>query len=146
MTKRASVGWIYFVVVICTLLLRIASSLDIYSVLGIADSDAFFSCVVQIAIFAFLSVFLYSLGAKGRGENAKDIISDFGFKKISAKNWLFNNRHMRVRNRGVERYLVRLANGVAHDRFHPRFVRNGIFEHRRAFQRTVSGCGIAGRV
>ena len=74
--------------VICTLLLRIASSLDIYSVLGIADSDAFFSCVVQIAIFAFLSVFLYSLGAKGRGENAKDIISDFGFKKISAKNWL----------------------------------------------------------
>ena len=88
MTKRASVGWIYFVVVICTLLLRIASSLDIYSVLGIADSDAFFSCVVQIAIFAFLSVFLYSLGAKGRGENAKDIISDFGFKKISAKNWL----------------------------------------------------------
>ena len=88
MTKRASVGWIYFVVVICTLLLRIASSLDIYSVLGIADSDAFFSCVVQIAIFAFLSVFLYSFGAKGRGENAKDIISDFGFKKISAKNWL----------------------------------------------------------
>ena len=73
MTKRASVGWIYFVVVICTLLLRIASSLDIYSVLGIADSDAFFSCVVQIAIFAFLSVFLYSLGAKEREKTQRTL-------------------------------------------------------------------------
>lgn len=88
MTKRASVGWIYFIVVLCTLLLRIASSLDIYSALNIADSDAFFTCVVQIAIFAFLSLFLYSLGAKGRGERAKDVFSDFGFTKISAKNWL----------------------------------------------------------
>ena len=61
MTKRTSVGWIYFVVVLCTLLLRIASALDIYSTLNIKDSDAFFSCVVQIAIFAFISVFLYSL-------------------------------------------------------------------------------------
>ena len=88
MTKRASVGWIYFIVVLCTLLLRIASSLDIYYALNIADSDAFFTCVVQIAIFAFLSLFLYSLGAKGRGERAKDVFSDFGFTKISAKNWL----------------------------------------------------------
>lgn len=74
--------------VICTLLLRIASSLDIYSALNIADSDAFFSCVVQIAIFAFLSVFLYAFGAKSRGEKAKDVLSAFGFKKICAKNWL----------------------------------------------------------
>lgn len=88
MTKRSSVGWLYFVVVICTLLLRIASSLDIYSALNIADSDAFFSCVVQIAIFAFLSVFLYAFGAKSRGEKTKDVLSDFGFKKICAKNWL----------------------------------------------------------
>lgn len=88
MTKRTSVGWIYFVVVLCTLLLRIASALDIYSALNIKDSDAFFSCVVQIAIFAFISVFLYSLTAMRRGEKAKDVISDFGFKKISAKNWL----------------------------------------------------------
>ena len=88
MTKRASVGWIYFIVVICTLLLRIASSLDIYSALNIADSDAFFSCVVQIVVFGFLSVFLYSLGARSRGESAKDILCDFGFKKISAKCWL----------------------------------------------------------
>ncbi len=88
MTKRAGVGWIYFVVVICTLLLRIASALDIYSALNISDSDAFFSCMVQIVIFAFLSIFLYCLGAKSRGECAKDVLSDFGFKKMSAKNWL----------------------------------------------------------
>ncbi len=88
MTRRTSVGWIYFVVVICTLLLRIASSLDIYSALNIQDSDAFFTCVVQIAIFAFLSVFLYALGAKSRNESAKQVALDFGFKKISAKNWL----------------------------------------------------------
>lgn len=88
MTKRASVGWIYFVVVLCTLLLRIASASDIYSALNIEDSDAFFTCVVQIAIFAFLSVFLYSLGAKSRNESAKDVLSDFGFKKMSAKNWI----------------------------------------------------------
>ncbi len=88
MSKRRSVGVIYFVVIILTLLLRVASSLDIYSALGIDDSDVFFSCMVQICIFGVTSVFLYSLGAKSRGETARDVLSDFGVKKMNKTAWL----------------------------------------------------------
>lgn len=86
MTKRTSVGWIYFAVIIMTLLLRVSSSLDIYSALGIENADAFFTCIVQIVIFGALSIFLYSLTAKGRGESVKEIAQDFGVKKVSGKN------------------------------------------------------------
>lgn len=86
MTKRTSVGWIYFAVIIMTLLLRVSSALDIYSALGIDNADAFFTCIVQIVIFGTLSIFLYSLTAKGRGESIKEITTDFGVKKVSGKN------------------------------------------------------------
>lgn len=88
MTRRTYVGWTYFAVVICTLFLRVASALDIYSALNIADADAFFSCVVQIAIFGFVSLLGYGLGAKFNRENALDAIKDFGVKKMSFTCWL----------------------------------------------------------
>lgn len=56
MTKRLNVGITYFIVVLLTLLLRVASALDIYSALGVEDADALFTCIVQIAIFGFVSV------------------------------------------------------------------------------------------
>lgn len=88
MTRRAQVGWRYFAVVICTLLLRVASALDVYSALNISDSDAFFSCVVQIVIFGFISIFGYFLGAKLNKDNAREAVSAFGVKKISFVGWL----------------------------------------------------------
>ncbi len=86
MSKRTSVGWIYFAVIIMTLLLRVSSSLDIYSALGIENADAFFTCIVQIIIFGALSIFLYTVTARSRGEGVKEITRDFGVKKVSAKN------------------------------------------------------------
>lgn len=88
MTKRNSVGYIYFIVVLMTLLLRVSSSLDVYSALGVKNADAYFTCVVQLLIFGVLPLFLYSLGARRRGENINDVLCDFGVKKLSGRNWI----------------------------------------------------------
>lgn len=88
MSKRTNVGISYFVVVALTLLLRIASALDIYSAMGIENSDAFFTCVVQVLIFGVASILFYVLGARSRGESAVEVLCDFGVKKISLRNWL----------------------------------------------------------
>lgn len=88
MTKRLNVGITYFIVVCLTLLLRVASALDIYSAMGIADADAFFTCIVQIVIFGFVSISLYGVGAFKRGESVKVVAGDFGVRKVSLKNWL----------------------------------------------------------
>ena len=85
MTKRNSIGFIYFAIVIATLLLRIASALDIYGALGVKDSDAFYSCVVQILIFGVMTLSLYFF-IVGRREGARAFISDFAIKKVSGKN------------------------------------------------------------
>lgn len=87
MTKRNGIGFIYFAVVIATLLLRIASSLDVYSALGVTDSDAFYSCIVQIMIFGVMTLSLYFLTV-GRREGVRSFISDFGIKKVSGRNCL----------------------------------------------------------
>lgn len=84
MTKRNGIGFIYFGIVVASLLLRIASSLDVYSALGIADSDTFYSCVVQILIFGVMPLCLYFLTVVRR-EGARVFISDFGIKKIGGK-------------------------------------------------------------
>lgn len=86
MTKRTGIGFIYFGVVVATLLLRIASSLDVYSALGVTDSDAFFSCIVQIVIFGVMPLALYFITV-GRTEGARSFIKDFGVKKVSLKTW-----------------------------------------------------------
>lgn len=88
MTRRTQVGWTYFAVEICTLLLRVASALDIYSALNISDSDAFFSCVVQIAIFGFVSMLGYWLSVWVNKDSPKEAFSALGIKKISIKGWL----------------------------------------------------------
>ena len=41
MTKRNGIGFIYFGVVVASLLLRIASALDVYSALGVKDTSAY---------------------------------------------------------------------------------------------------------
>lgn len=58
-SKRFKVSLIYFVVVILTLLFRVASALDIYSLLGVQDDDAFWSCIVQIVIFGVVPFVMY---------------------------------------------------------------------------------------
>lgn len=88
MTKRNSIGFIYFAVIIATLLLRIASALDVYSALGVSDSSAFYSCVVQILIFGVMTLSLYFLTV-GRREGARVFVNDFGIKKVSGINCLF---------------------------------------------------------
>jgi len=81
MTKRGSVGFIYLGVIICTLLLRIASSLDIYGALNVEDSDAFYSCVVQILIFGVMPLALYAL-ILGRKEGLGNLPKNFGVKAV----------------------------------------------------------------
>lgn len=87
MTKRNSVGFIYFAIVIASLMLRIASSLDIYSALGVSDTDAFYSCVVQILIFGVMTFALYFLTV-GRREGLQTFSVDFGVKSVSGRNCL----------------------------------------------------------
>lgn len=84
MTKRNGIGFIYFAVVIATLLLRIASALDVYGALNIENSDAFYSCMVQIMIFGVMPISLYFLTV-GRREGAKQFLTDFGVRKVSGK-------------------------------------------------------------
>lgn len=88
MTKRLNVGITYFIVVLLTLLLRVASALDIYSALGVEDADALFTCIVQIVIFGCVSISGYTISARKRGEGIKVVAADFGARKLSLKNWL----------------------------------------------------------
>lgn len=87
MTKRNKIGFIYFAVVIATLMLRVASALDIYSALGIDDTDAFYSCVVQILIFGVMSLSLYFL-TTGQDKKLTVFREDFGVRKVGGRNWL----------------------------------------------------------
>ena len=64
--KRFKVSIIYFVVVVLTLLMRVASALDIYSALGIDDADAFWSFSIQIVIFGVVPFVLYTIFVAGR--------------------------------------------------------------------------------
>ncbi|MCM1305911.1 MAG: CPBP family intramembrane metalloprotease [Bacteroides sp.] len=84
MIKRNGIGFIYFAVVVASLLLRIASALDVYSALGVSDTDAFYSCMVQIMIFGVMPISLYFLTV-GRREGAKKFLGDFGVKKVKGK-------------------------------------------------------------
>ena len=84
MIKRNGIGFIYFAVVIATLLLRIASALDVYSALNVNNTDAFYSCMVQIMIFGVMPISLYFLTI-GRREGAKQFLTDFGVKKVGGK-------------------------------------------------------------
>ncbi len=88
MTRRNTVGFIYFGTVLMSLMLRVASALDIYSALGISDSDAFYSCTVQILIFGVLPLSLYFLTV-GREQGPRAFVKDFGVVKVSAKNCLY---------------------------------------------------------
>ena len=65
-SKRFKVSIIYFVVVILTLLFRVASALDIYSLLGVKDDDAFWSCIVQIVIFGAVPFVMYLFMVSGK--------------------------------------------------------------------------------
>lgn len=86
MTKRAGVGFIYFAVIVMTLVMRVASALDIYSALGV-ESDAFFTCMVQIMLFGVMSVVLYLLCvARPSAQTLKSVCIDFGVKKVSLRN------------------------------------------------------------
>ncbi len=87
MTKRNSIGFIYLAVIIASLLLRVASSLNIYSALGVTDTDAFYSCVVQILIFGVMTFALYFLTV-GRREGLQSFEVDFGVKGVSGRNCL----------------------------------------------------------
>ncbi len=105
LSKRNSVSIIYFVVVIMTLLMRVGSALDMYSALNV-DADSFFSCMVQIIIFGVVPVGLYAIFAVKRKDSAKEILDDFGVKKVSPRNWL------RVIILGIS--MIILATGVSY--------------------------------
>ena len=66
--KRFSVSLIYFVVVILTLLMRVASSLGAFDALGDDGADALWSCVVQILIFGVIPFGGYMLFVCGKGD------------------------------------------------------------------------------
>lgn len=86
MTKRYSVGFIYFAVVAMTLLMRVTSALDVYGATG-ADSSVYFSLVVQVLCFGVLPFCAYLLFVRPDGKiSLRATLRDFGFKKVSAKN------------------------------------------------------------
>ncbi|MEG1662441.1 MAG: CPBP family intramembrane glutamic endopeptidase [Clostridia bacterium] len=90
MTKRSSVGLIYFIVALMTLLLRVTGSIGIYDALGV-DADMYFTLVVQLLIFGALPLIAYFLFAQKQNggkflDNIKAECSDFGCKKVSSKN------------------------------------------------------------
>ncbi len=60
-SKRLKVSIIYLVVVLLTLIMRVASALDIYSALGINDADAFWTIIIQIIIFGIVPFVLYMI-------------------------------------------------------------------------------------
>lgn len=86
MTKRTSVGLIYFGMILMTLLLRVSSALDVYSALGVDNIDAYFTCVVQLLIFGVMPLALYTIVVTRRQDGS--LLKDFGVKRIGAKNWL----------------------------------------------------------
>ncbi len=88
MTKRAKVGIIYLTVILCTLIMRITSGLDIYSKLGV-NADVWFSLVIQILCFGVLPFTLYKLiPENGKKIQIKTLTDDFGFKKLNFANFL----------------------------------------------------------
>ncbi len=88
MTRRSSVGYIYFAVMLMALLLRISSALDVYSALNV-DPDTFFSCIVQILIFGVMPLALYYFAVARREQTGLGrMFSDFGVRKIDGKDFL----------------------------------------------------------
>ena len=77
-SKRLKVSIIYFVVVLLTLLMRVASALDIYSALGIEDEEAFWSCMIQIVIFGIVPACLYLVFVAGKPDK---LLSYFPMRK-----------------------------------------------------------------
>lgn len=67
--KRFSVSIIYFVIVVLTLLMRVASALDVYSWLGVKDDEAFWDVMIQIVIFGVVPFVSYMLFVCGRGDD-----------------------------------------------------------------------------
>lgn len=88
MTKRNCVSFIYFGVILMTLLLRVSSSLGVYDSLGV-NGDLFFTCVVQILIFGVMPLLLYYLCfARRQQKPFLAFKQDFGIRKTSGRNWL----------------------------------------------------------
>ncbi len=88
MTKRARVGFLYILVVVATLLLRIGSSFGVYDALKV-DGDHFFTCVVQLLIFGLLPIGGYLIAIwKNPEERLVDFKWDFGFRRVSPRNFL----------------------------------------------------------
>lgn len=87
MSSRLRAGLLYFIIVISTLVLRVCTYLGVYENLGIG-SDEYFTPVVQVLIFGGISLagyFLFSLKNKNARVSFRE---DFGFKKISGKDFL----------------------------------------------------------
>lgn len=71
-----------------TLLLRVSGALDVYGAVG-ADSDIYFTLVVQILCFGAFPAALYCITCARLGNRnfLKAVACDFGVKKVSAVNW-----------------------------------------------------------
>lgn len=87
MTKRSKVGLIYFVVIIATFLLRVATYEGVYDALNM-DSDVFFTLISQIFCFGILPIGMYLLLSIKDRQTIMEFPSDMGIKKVSGRNWL----------------------------------------------------------
>ncbi len=87
MTRRLSVGYIYFSVVIATLILRASSA--IYSSFSDVGADVYFTCVVQLLIFGVMPLFLYWVTVvRNESGSLAQIPRDFGARRLSGRNSL----------------------------------------------------------
>lgn len=85
LTKRTGGEIAYAVVIICTLLLRVATGENVFENLG-ADSDVFFSLIVQIICFGIVPFTLWFLLCTNRRKNEIGVLFyEFNFKKPSLR-------------------------------------------------------------
>lgn len=86
--KFSKICLIYFISLVCFVLIRIASSLGLFKLFSDVVADTIFTLVVQLLIMGILPFLLYILIYKKQKINKQSIkegLSDIGFKKLSIK-------------------------------------------------------------
>lgn len=88
MKRSTSVFIIYFGIIVCTLLLRIATNLGLVNNLTDTEMTIVWDVLVQICIFGIMPFTLYFItNKKGNVLEIGSVFSDFGFKKTKGENF-----------------------------------------------------------
>lgn len=87
MKRSTSVFIIYFGIIVCSLIFRIAFNSGFASNMSDFGSDAVWTMITQVGIFGIMPFTLYFItNKKGNPLEAESVFTDFGFKKTSFEN------------------------------------------------------------